>query len=266
MGYADNVPVCSVGPLTTTSCSDILETRTTDSALQGFYYVYGKALTTNDATSGLSFGNTEVCDAKGYGSISNETFHLVATYDEVEDPANSPWYYYDRFSSEVLPTMTVFMPVANARRGTTMRYPVTAVHCLGIKQFIEGSRVPLAAPEPTPLASSGKGLGGGAIAGIVVGAVVGVGALVAVVWFCWLRKRKAKRKSEAIPPPPPSYPDDKPQYAEVDPLAPAEIDDGRALQEMDSTEAYRSELPAAANKDPVELAGSTLFEQVKAKQ
>jgi hypothetical protein len=229
--------------------------------------VYGKALTTNYASSGLSFGNTEVCDAKGFGSISNETFHLVATYDDFEDTLGGfpPRYYYDRYSLEVLPTMTVFMPVANARRGTTMKYPTTALHCLGIKQYTEGSRVPAAAPEPTPIDESGGALSGGVIAGIVVGAVVAVGAIAAVVWFCWLRKRRAKRQSEAIPPPP-AYPDDKPQYVEVDPLALAEIDDGRALQEMDSTEAYRSELPAAASKDPVELAGSASFEQVKAKQ
>jgi hypothetical protein len=237
-----------------------------DSTLQIRYRVHGKALTTNFANSGLSFGNTEVCDAKAYGSISNETFHLVDTYADNEDPAD-PRQWYDRFSWEVLPTLTVFMPVANARRTTSLKYPVTAVHCLGIKQFIEGSRVPAAAPEPIPLVASSKGLGGGAIAGIVVGSVVGVSAIIAVVWFCWLRKRRSKRQSGAIaPPPPPSYPDDKPQYAEIDPLAPAEIDDGRALQEMDSTEAYRSELPASASKDPVELAGSALFEQVKEKQ
>jgi hypothetical protein len=259
MEYADNVPVCCTGP------DDSLVKSMTDSTLQVRYSVHGKALTTNYASSGLSFGNTEVCDVKGYGSMSNETFHLVNTYDNVEDPAD-PRQWYDRFSWEVLPTLTIFMPVANARRSTSMEYPVTAVQCLGIKQFTEGSRVPAAAPEPMPLVVSSKGLSGGAIAGIVVGAVVGVGAIVAVVWFCWLRKRRAKRQSAVIAPPPPTYPDDKPQYVEVDPLAPAEIDDGRALQEMDSTEAYRSELPAATSKDPVELAGSALFEQVKGKQ
>jgi hypothetical protein len=245
---------------------DSLVKSMTDSKLQIRYTVHGKALTTNYASSGLSFGNTEVCDVKGYGSISNATFHLVDTYADVEDPAD-PRQWYDRFSWEVLPTLTVFMPVANARRTTSLKYPVTAVHCLGVKQFIKGSRVPAAAPEPLPLVASSKGLGGGAIAGIVVGAVVGVGATVIVVWFRWLRKKKVKRQSEAIPPPPPpSYPDDKPRYAEIDPLAPAEIDDGKALQEMDSTEAYRSELPSSASKDPVELAGSALFEQVKEKQ
>jgi hypothetical protein len=46
-------------------------------------------------------------------------------------------------------------------------------------------------------------------------------------------------------------------YSAVDPLAPAEFGDERALQEIDSREAYKSELPDAASKDPVELAGST---------
>jgi hypothetical protein len=102
------------------------------------------------------------------------------------------------------------------------------------------------------------GLGGGAIAGIVVGSVVGVGIVVAGLVFCWLRKRKAKRKSEAGPSDV-VYPEDKPPYAVVDPLAPAEFGDESTLQEIDTREAYRSELPDAAIRDPVELAGSTAY-------
>ena len=139
-----------------------------------------------------------------------------------------------------------------------MNYAVSVLSCLGIKQFNEGSRVPTPAPEPAPVNLENGGLGGGATAGIVVGSVVGVGIFVAGIVFCWLRKRKAERKSEASP----SnivYPEDKPPYAVVDPLAPAEFGDENTLQEIGTREAYMSELPDAAIRDPVELAGSTSY-------
>jgi hypothetical protein len=108
------------------------------------------------------------------------------------------------------------------------------------------------------------GLGGGAIAGIVVGSVVGAGIAVAGIAFCWLRKRKARRKSEATPSDV-AYPEDKPPYAIVDPLAPAEFGDESTLQEIDTREACRSELPDAAIRDPVELAGSASYMSREAK-
>lgn len=151
------------------------------------------------------------------------------------------------------------MPVANARRTTSMNYAVSVLSCLGIQQYNEGSRVPAPAPEPTPVDLGGGGLGGGAIAGIVVGSVVGFGIVVAGVAFLWLRrKRKTRRKSEASPPDN-LYPEDKPSYAAVDPLAPAEFGDESTLQEIDTRHPYRSELPDAAIRDPVELAGSTSY-------
>jgi len=146
-----------------------------------------------------------------------------------------------------------------------MNYAVSVLSCLGIKQYNEGSRVPAPAPQPTPVDLSGGGLGGGAIAGIVVGSVVGVGIVIAGVAFFWLRrKRKTKRKSEASPPEN-VYPEDKPPYAAVDPLAPAEFGDESTLQEIDTREPYRSELPGAAIRDPAELVGSTSYANNEAK-
>lgn len=223
-----------------------------DLSSQTSYQVYGMALTTDYATTGLSFGNTDICTLESTGT--NQTFNLVDGYDASEDPAN-PRREYDRMSWEVLTTLAVFMPVANARRTTSMDYAVSVVSCLGAPNFLRGSRIPEAPPKPTPVNLGGGGLGGGAIAGIVVGSVVGVGIVVATLAFCWLRKRRTRRKSE-ISPPSVVYPEDKPQYAEVDPLAPAEFGNDRALQEIDSREAYAPELPDAASKDPVELAGS----------
>jgi len=211
------------------------------------------ALTTDYASSGLSFGSTDVCTIGS--SNFNQSFHHVDGYDTFEDAA-TPRKEYDRSSWVLLATLAVFMPVANARRTISMDYAVSVVSCLGVKHFNQGSRVPAAAPEPTSVHLGGKDLSGGVIAGIVVGSVVGVGIIVAAAAFFWLRKRKTRRRSEAGPPHV-VYPDDKPPYSAVDPLAPAEFGDERALQEIDSREAYKSELPDTASRDPVELAGST---------
>lgn len=231
----------------------------TDFSPQPEYLVYGKALTTNYASSGLSFGNTQVCTIETY----NQSFNLVDGWNSNEDPA-APREVYDRSSWEVLVTLAVFMPVANARRTTSMNYAVSIMACLGMQQFNEGSRVPAPAPQPTPVDLNDRGVGGGAIAGIVVGSVVAVGIVVASVVFFWLRKRKTRRKSQASPPDN-IYPEDKPPYAEVDPLAPAEFGDESTLQEIDTTEPYRSELPDAVIRDPVELAGSTSYVPSQAK-
>lgn len=51
----------------------------------------------------------------------------------------------------------------------------------------------------------------------------------------------------------------------MDPLAPAEFGDERALQEIDSRQVHKFELPDAAIKDPIELAGSTPHVQIEVK-
>jgi hypothetical protein len=254
----------------------------TDIGPQTEYLVYGMPLTTDYDTTGLSFGNTEVCTIGS--SSSNQSFNRVDTYDATEDQPN-PRDVYDRSSWVLLATLAVFMPVADARRTISMDYAVSVVSCLGVNHgddhsYTQGSRVPAAAPEPTPVNLGGGGLSGGAIAGIVVGSVVGVGVIVAAAVFIWLRKRKTRRMPEASTPDI-IYPKDKPEkppYVAVDPLSPpefederalreidsrdayrSELPDDRALQEIDSREAYKSELPDAASKDPVELAGSTPY-------
>jgi hypothetical protein len=227
---------------------------TTNVLSQTEYLVYGMALTTDYARTGLSFGNTDICTIGS--SLSNQSFNYIDGYDTFEDGA-TPRKEYDRSSWTLLATLAVFMPVANARRTISMDYAVSVVSCLGVKHFNQDSRMPAAAPQPTPVNLGGGGLSGGDIAGIVVGSVAGVGIIVAAADFFWLRKRKAIRRKSEADPPDIVYPDDKPPYSAVDPLAPAEFGDERALQEIDSREAYKSELPDQASKDPVELAGST---------
>lgn len=214
------------------------------------YLVYGQALTTNYNTSGLFFGDTNgVCTIEG----DNQTFSLINGYDTSESEPGSH-VEYDRISWVVLPTITVFMPVANARRTVSMDYARSVVNCLHIEHYNQGSRVPAAGPEPTSIDIGGRSLSKGAIAGIVVGCVIGVGLVVAaaVVWW-WRRKKRQGRDEEPPPPPVTTYPEEKPVYAGV---LPAEFGDENALREIDSKDVYKAELPDTATRDPVELAGS----------
>ncbi|KAM0715167.1 hypothetical protein Q7P37_009632 [Cladosporium fusiforme] len=215
------------------------------------YLVYGQGLTTNYKTSGLFFGGSDgVCTIKG----SNQTFNLIDGYDASESGPGSH-IRYDRMSWTVLPTITVFMPVANARRDVSMDYARSVVNCLHIDHYNQGSRVPAAPPQPTSVYLGGGGLSKGAIAGIVVGSVVGVGLIVAAAGFCWWRKRRARHTQEPTTTETTEnvYPEDKPSHVGV---LPAEFGDENALREIDSKDPYKSELPGMDARDPVELAGS----------
>lgn len=229
------------------------------------YVVYGQALTTNYDSSGLFFGNPgSACTMSTIQGSANETFNYVNGYDDSESSAESH-VHYDRMSWEVLPTMTVFMPVANARRDVSMNYAVSVLRCLRITDFSEGSRVPAAAPQPIPINLGSKKLSSGAIAGIAVGSVAGVGLVAAAAVFWWLRKRKAKRSAEtALAAPHYAYPEEKkPPYTEA---SPTEVDNDNALQESDSRDPYKAELPDAASRDPVELAGSMPYDEGRKKR
>lgn len=221
------------------------------------YDVAGQALTTNYESSGLFFGAAvDPCMI----STANRSFSFVNGYDTSENSTLSH-VQYDRVLRVVLPTLTVFMPVANARRDVSMDYVTSVLRCLRPTHFNEGSRIPPRAPQPKALSSSSKKLSGGAIAGIAVGSVAGVGLFAAALSWWWLRKRKAKKQHSVVEPAAShvvSYPNDKPEVLPyVDASSPiVEMGEENALQEMDSQDPHQPELPDAANKERVELVGS----------
>ena len=211
---------------------------------QTTYLVYGQALTTDYSSSGLSFGRTgRVCEVPA--SKSNQSFNYVNNYDSVES-ITDPHAKYDRMSWTVLPTLAVFMPVADARRITSMDFTTSVVSCLGIRHFNQGSRVPAATPDVPPTNSHVQRLNGGAIAGIAIGSVVSLGAAWVMLSLYRLRRFKANRVG--IDP-------NGDQALQMDLLGPVEAGSEGAVQEIDFEEAHISELPDTTSENLVELVG-----------
>jgi hypothetical protein len=180
-------------------------------------------------------------------SGSNQSFNYVNDYDSVESAAH-PYAEYDRMSRTVLPMFAVFMPVADARRTTSMDFAVSVMSCLGIKHFIQGSRVPAAAPRSIDVASEGGRLSGEEVAGIVVGSVVGATIVGAVLNL--YRVRAARTYGVSVD-------GVANESQQIEMLVLAEADSGGALQEVGSDDACGFELPDETEVEFAELAGCT---------
>jgi hypothetical protein len=138
------------------------------------------------------------------------------------------------------------MPVADARRITSMDFTTSVVSCLGIKHFNRGSRVPAAAPEVPPTNSHVQRLSGGAIAGIAIGSVVGLS--LAWVMLSLYRVRRSKANRVGIDP-------NGDEALQMDLLGSVEAGSEGAFQEINSREAHISELPDTTSENLVELVG-----------
>lgn len=82
---------------------------------------------------------------------------------------------YDSLVYQINPILTIFMPTANADVSSSNQDIVTSMTCAHIDTYSSGSRVAPALDTPTPVdyGTSGTGLSKGAIAGIVVGSIIG---------------------------------------------------------------------------------------------
>lgn len=213
---------------------------------ESWYTATGYALTMNYESSGthasrqplplgLFFGNPRgPCTATG--PSANETWNLIgAAYGNAT--------VYDYLTYTVLPILTVFMPVANARRTITIISAHTTVSCLRTNEYSPGSRVPPPLPAPTPVGEKG-GLSGKAIAGIVVGVLAGVSIICFALVAWWWRKRKVKISHEAaVAPRAHENPAPDPRY-------------GGVVNELDSSNVYSPELPDMASRMGTELGNS----------
>ena len=122
------------------------------------------------------------------GCNINGTFQQATT---VLQPATEFWY--DALNAVVYPLLTVFLPIADIKRVSTISQAKTTVQCVHTDHFNPGSRVSPALPSGTPVDLSPGGLSGGAIAGIVVGAVVGVALIAGAAWWFRRKRRNAKK-------------------------------------------------------------------------
>ena len=182
---------------------------------------------------------------------TNATFHYATgsslftstVSDEVQR------IVYSNFTQVVIPVLTVFMPIADIEADTTIATANAALTCPHINHINPGSFEPYAAPTPTPV--GGSSLSGGAIAGIVIGALVGVAIVLGALWFFWFRKRRAGKNAEKAGDaehPPPAY--------SADAKVAAGPHEQTPLTELSSQEAeVRPELPTHKSDPRVELAG-----------
>lgn len=205
-------------------------------------------LTTNYNRTGLFYGAPNPrCTARATVS-SNQTFYQVGAkmYDEVDRDTH---LMYDQLAADtVWPLLTVFMPVADAARQVWTMNATSALTCTRITDFNPGSRIPAKAPEPTPVTPyrNSRRLSGGAIAGIVVGSVIGVAILftVIILWRRRVRKSRASVVNEV------SYSE---MYEKGAVSTVGEIGDDKNRPELDH-EAYRiPELPGARNPAEMEV-------------
>jgi len=180
--------------------------------------------------------------------------------------ANSDWRLgtevgYGNATHDVLPILTVYMPVANVKRTDFYSIAISALQCVRVKDYSEGSRVSPALLEGTAWPSSSTGLSMGAKGGIIAGVVVFVvlvGGLLLGLWFVRRRKRRAKVSAERLAV---AYDDGNeklPPEADgshiVNELSPKDKKpeiDGVTIVEMEGTGGRPSELPTTAA--PVEL-------------
>ena len=78
---------------------------------------------------------------------------------------------YDNATREVLPILTVYFPVANAERTSSISPADAQLACLRASTFSEGSRISPALPNGTAI-RYGNGLSAGAVAGMLFGLLV----------------------------------------------------------------------------------------------
>lgn len=151
--------------------------------------------TQTDPTVALTGYNSTYAFPTGQCTL-NGTFQQLLTEVEstYDDYSNA---YYDLFVYTPWPILTVFLPVANAERRGWIQDAKTSVSCVRVDHFNPGARVSPALPSPTPdvLEDGGNGLSKGAIAGIIVAAVVSVVLMAGTAVWCVVLCRRRRRKS-----------------------------------------------------------------------
>ena len=195
-------------------------------------------------------------------SADGRAFHHVPV---AINRANSDWRAgidagYDNATRDVLPILTVYMPVANVERTSVYSRAPSVLQCARVKRFSEGSRVSPELPAGTPWPSPANGLStkvkGGIAAGVVVFVVL-VGSLLFCLWFI-KRKKRRSRDAAARFAVAPGENEQSPREADgpgiVHELSPNDKKhelDSVSVAEMEGGEAKPSEL--ADDDAPVEL-------------
>ncbi|SMQ47055.1 unnamed protein product [Zymoseptoria tritici ST99CH_3D7] len=132
----------------------------------------------------------------------NDSYHRI--FNQFVDYSDQA---YATLARALIPVVTVWMPIANAERPSSIDYAHAELVCSHITQYTSGSEVP--APLTKPSDRSDASVSQGAIAGIVIAVVVGVGVIGALTAWCVVMKR---RREPATASPEPRPTEKFPQY------------------------------------------------------
>ena len=175
----------------------------------------------------------------------DKTFHSD-WYDSIGEIGG-----YDRVTRDVTPVLTVYLPPANVDALYSNSASISALKCLRVKHFSEGSRVSPALPAGIPY--SHGSISGGTIAGIIVAVLAPTAIFTGLAtWFC-LRRRKARGHTLEEP-----KLVDSTGEGEDDSIGLAELSSKSYRQEMDSTEL--AELSPVERKPMIEADSKYVYE------
>jgi hypothetical protein len=127
--------------------------------------------------------------------IQNSNLSLIWEFDTLSGPNNNT-EVYDNATQNVLPPLFVLFPPANDNREASVSYGQGFMNCVRANSSTPGNRVAPPLPAPTALRKLPIKLSKGAIAGVVIGAVAMVAAIVGLMVLLCLRRRNVKRAAE----------------------------------------------------------------------
>ena len=207
-------------------------------------------------------GSSPTCSFSNIDAYPNQTFHHFGWHvneDLAAFPNDSSHHDYDVAYRAVNAIMTVFLPSTNISSMATIGSTQAHLNCVRITDTLSATtRDAPALPKPMAVRSS---LSKGAIAGIVIGCVVGAAVLAGGTCMLWWQRRRRARPFGAAALQHPKEEEDKEKAIMLDGQGIAEAEGqgggrpaGSELEGWSVGEVQGSDVPMKGDRDrPVEL-------------